>query len=177
MPTSRNTPGHITQPTIRRIIPDFQKEIVRKRWEAHPPKTKVINFRDDLQSHRERPVYNVPIELLRYRKENGRICSSVLSHERAVGPLNDTDQEAQDKIATFLRDKNPDKTNELRQLILAQGQMEPAIITCDGFLIDGASHEMFIECYNVTGEYYHWVLLEVEVELLCGFAHGNAQHK
>ncbi len=145
MPTSRNTPGHITQPTIRRIIPDFQKEIVRKRWEAHPPKTKVINFRDDLQSHRERPVYNVPIELLRYRKENGRICSSVLSHERAVGPLNDTDQEAQDKIATFLREKNPDKTNELRQLILAQGQMEPAIITCDGFLIDGNRRRLVIQ--------------------------------
>ena len=34
---------------------------------------------------------------------------------------------------------------------------------------------MFIECYNVTGEYYHWVLLE----WLCGLTHiayGNAQH-
>ena len=144
MPTSRTTPGEITQAPIRRIIPDFHKEILRKRWEAHPPKTAVVNFRDDQRSHRARPVYNVPIELLRYRKENGRICSSVLSHERAVGPLNDTDQEAQDKIGTFLRDKDPDKTRELRQLILAQGQKEPAIVTCDGFLIDGNRRRLVI---------------------------------
>ena len=144
MPTLRTTPGHITQPAIRRIIPDFRKEILQKRWEAAPPKTAVINFRDDQRVHRERPVYNVPIGLLRYRKENGRICSSVLSHERAVGPLNDTDQEAQDKIAKFLREKDPEKTEELRQLILADGQKEPAIITCDGFLIDGNRRRLVI---------------------------------
>ena len=144
MPTLRTTPGHITQPAIRRIIPDFRKEILQKRWEAAPPKTAVINFRDDQRVHRERPVYNVPIGLLRYRKENGRICSSVLSHERAVGPLNDTDQEAQDKIAKFLREKDPEKTEELRQLILADDQKEPAIITCDGFLIDGNRRRLVI---------------------------------
>ena len=144
MPTSRTTPGHITQPALRHIIPDFRKEILRKRWEAAPPKTTVINFRDDERVHRERPIYNVPIALLRYRKENGRICSSVLSHERAMGPLIDTDQDAQDKIATFLREKDPEKTDELRQLILADGQKEPAIITCDGFLIDGNRRRLVI---------------------------------
>ena len=144
MPTSRTTSGRITQPAIRRIIQDFQKDIVRKRWRSHPPRTAVINFRDDQEAHRERPIYNVPIELLRYRKENGRICSSVLSHERAVGPLNDTDKKAQKKIAQFLRDKDPDRTEELRQLILADGQKEPAIVTCDGFLIDGNRRRLVI---------------------------------
>ncbi len=144
MPILPTTSGHITQPAIRRIIEDFRKEIARKRWKSSPPKTAVINFRDDQSAHRERRVYNVPIELLRYRKENGRICSSVLSHERAVGLLNDTDIEAQEKIAQFLRDKDPEKTVELRQLILADGQKEPAIITCDGFLIDGNRRRLVI---------------------------------
>ena len=144
MPTLRTTSGDITQPTIRHIVEDFRKAIVLKRWRSPPPKSAVINFRDDQAAHRERRVYNVPIELLRYRKENGRICSSVLSHERAVGPLNDTDIEAQEKIAQFLRDKDPEKTEELRKLILAEGQKEPAIITCDGFLIDGNRRRLVI---------------------------------
>ena len=134
----------MTQPKTRAIIEDFRTQILSKRWKAHPPKTAVINFRDDQQAHRERQVYNVPIELLRYRKENGRICSSVLSHERSVGPLNDTDREAQQKIAAFLAEKDPEKTAELRQLILAEGQKEAAIITCDGFLIDGNRRRLVI---------------------------------
>ena len=145
MPALRTKPSHISQSPIREIIDDFRQEILRKCWEAAPPSTTVINFRDDESAHRERPVYNVPIELLRYRKENGRICSSVLSHERAVGPLNGTDQQAQDKIATFLREKDPEKTEELKKLIQADGQKEPAIITCDGFLIDGNRRRLVID--------------------------------
>lgn len=145
MPALRTKPSHMSQSPVREIIDDFRKEILQKRWKAAPPSTAVINFRDDEKAHRERTVYNVPIELLRYRKENGRICSSVLSHERAVGPLNDTDRQAQDKIAAFLREKDPEKTEELKKLILADGQKEPAIITCDGFLIDGNRRRLVID--------------------------------
>ena len=145
MPALRTKPSHISQSSVREIIDDFRQEILLKRWEAAPPSTAVINFRDDEKVRRERPVYNVPIELLRYRKENGRICSSVLSHERAVGPLNDTDQQAQDKIAAFLREKDPEKTDELKKLIRADGQKEPAIITCDGFLIDGNRRRLVLD--------------------------------
>ena len=144
MPRPRTTPRQITQPATRAIIEDFRKAILRKRWEAHPPKTAVINFRDDERAHRERRVYNVPIDLLRYRKENGRICSSVLSHERSVGFLSDTDKDAQERLAQFLREKDPEKTDELRELILADGQKEPAIVTCDGFLIDGNRRRVVI---------------------------------
>lgn len=136
--------GKISKPPIRDIIQDFHKEIVRRRLESFSPRFKVINFRDDERVHRERPVFKVPLDLLRYRKENGRISSSVLSHERAVGLLNDTDQEAQDKIEEFLRDKDPEKTDELRKLLHADGQKEPAIITCDGFLIDGNRRRLVI---------------------------------
>ena len=62
-----------------------------------------------------------------------------------MGLLNDTDQQAQDKIATFLREKDPEKTDELKKLILADGQKEPAIITCDGFLIDGNRRRLVID--------------------------------
>ena len=94
--------------------------------------------------------YNVPLELLRYRKENGRICSSVLSYERERGILHDTDQDAQHTIAQFLRDKDPEKTTELLRLIQADGQKEPAIITCDGFLIDGNRRRVVLDELNQT---------------------------
>lgn len=136
--------ANMTRPPIREIIADFRQEIFSRRVKSVSPKTTVINFRDDLRSNRGRCVFEVPLDLLRYRKENGRISSSVLSHERAVGPLEDTDQEAQEKIAEFLRDKDPEKTDELRKLIHADGQKEPAIVTCDGFLIDGNRRRLVI---------------------------------
>ena len=45
----------------------------------------VINFRNEAALGKEREVWFVPIELLRYRKNNGRIASDILDYERNVG--------------------------------------------------------------------------------------------
>ena len=84
----------------------------------------------------------VPIELLRFRKDNGRISSDVQDYETRFAVLDEKDDRDQEKIAGFLRDKDTEKTEDLRRSIMHRGQEDPAIITCDGFLINGNRRKM-----------------------------------
>ena len=135
----------ITESTTRTIVNDFALKITeRKRHTAVPSKT-VINFRTDRLDNHERDIYRVPIDLLRYRKDNGRIASDVQDHERSRGPLDETNDTDQKTIAGFLQDKDPEKNEVLRRAILHDKQQEPAIITCDGFLINGNRRKLVID--------------------------------
>ena len=138
----------ITTTRERKIIEDFAKEISKKKYALNPPSKFVINFRTDRADGRERTVYRVPIDLLRYRMHNGRIASDVMHYEKNVGILSEEDDEAQAKLKSFLERKDPQKTADLYQSIHHSGQLEPAIITCDGFLINGNRRKMVIENLN-----------------------------
>ena len=135
----------ITQSALREIIEDFQKAINEKKIGASPPKEITINFRNDVEAKNSRKVYEVPLELLRYRKENGRISSSVLSYERATGKLDQSDPASQRMLEKFLREKDEERTKELKQIIFSEGQREPGIITCDGFLINGNRRRVVLD--------------------------------
>ena len=135
----------ITKPAIREIIEDFAKEIKQRRREGAKPLTEVIYFRNEHQKNIERKVWEVPTELLRFRKDNGRIASDVLSYEKDRGPLLEKSEEAQTKLRKFLENKDPEKTNELTNSILHSGQREPAIVTADGFLINGNRRKVALE--------------------------------
>lgn len=127
----------ITQEKTREIIDDFAKEIMKKMVKASPAETIRIDFRNGMAENREEIVYKVPLDLLRFRKENGRISSSVKTHERTIGVLDRADSKAQSLLQRFLREKDPEKTNDLKNLLRADGQRDPGIITADGFLING----------------------------------------
>ena len=135
----------ITKEKTREIIRDFAEEIRKKRVEASPVESTRIDFRDGIAQNREEIVYMVPLGLLRFRKENGRISSSVKTFERLTGRLDPADSEAQDVLRSFLREKDPEKTDELKQLLLADGQREPGIITADGFLINGNRRKVALD--------------------------------
>ena len=74
----------LSKDKAREIIDDFVSEIQRRKKTGHKPPTTVILFREDAIARRERPIELVPIELLRYRKDNGRISSDVASYEPPV---------------------------------------------------------------------------------------------
>lgn len=137
--------SRITKSATRDIIDDFANEIRVKQSDTVKPSKTVINFRTDRKDGNERPIKRVPIEILRYRKENGRISSDVLDYENNFGFLNESDEKDQAKLAEFLRLKDPEKTEALKKSLLHSGQLEPAIITCDGFLINGNRRKMAME--------------------------------
>lgn len=141
----------ITKPKNREIIDDFAKEIGEKRMKTAKPSKSVINFRTDRKDGKERDIWQVPIGILRYRKENGRIASDVMDYECNIGPLDESDNQAQTVLSRFLKDKDPEKTGALRHSIMHAGQLEPTIITCDGFLINGNRRKMVMD--NLHNEF------------------------
>jgi hypothetical protein len=128
---------NITRPAIREIIVHFANEINSRLRKDATPSNEVIYFRNEHRKNKERIVVSVPSELLRFRKDNGRILSDVMSYEKDTGTLKEKSEEAQEILRDFLLKKDPEKTNELINSIKHVGQREPAIITCDGFLING----------------------------------------
>jgi hypothetical protein len=129
----------------RIIIEDFAKEIREKKRPGPKPSKDVINFRNEMRLGTERDVEYVPVNLLRYRMDNGRIASDVLDYVKCNGPLREDDDAAQTILAGFLEKKDPEKTEELLKSIQHNGQREAAIITCDGFLINGNRRKMALE--------------------------------
>ena len=79
----------MTKDSIRVIIQDFADEIIKKTKKGAKPSKEVIYFRKEHIEGTERPVVEVPVELLRFRKHNGRIASDVLSYEKNKEPLNE----------------------------------------------------------------------------------------
>lgn len=135
----------ITKLPVREIIEDFAEEIRKRKTRMGKPWKIVIDFRAEKQDGVDREVFRVPIELLRFRKNNGRISSDVTDYEKNFGPLNETDDYHQNIIGEFLDEKDPEKTAILRKSIIHRGQDAPAIITCDGFLIDGNRRKLVLE--------------------------------
>ncbi len=153
----------MTQEAVRVIIDDFSKAIESRKTEGPRPQTCVINFRDEQRTQYERKVYLVPTELLRYRKDNGRIASDVMNYERYKGVLDEKSKTAQEVIETFLNNKDLEKTEELMQSVLHSGQKEAAIITCDGFLINGNRRLMVLnELFKKTNDpKFQWMKVVV----------------
>ena len=80
---------YITKEPTREIIEDFAHEIIEKRQMTARPRKAVILFRDEHTKGIEREVWEVPTRILRYRKDNGRISSDVLTYEKDIGPINE----------------------------------------------------------------------------------------
>jgi hypothetical protein len=137
--------SEITIPKVREIIQNFSQEIEARKDKGVKPEMHIISFRDDEAAKREREVWLVPVGILRYRKDNGRICSDVLNFEENNYSLNENDADDQRIIEKFLEAKDKEKTEELKKSIIHSGQREPAIITCDGFLINGNRRKMILE--------------------------------
>lgn len=145
--------GKITKPIAREIIENFAQEIREKKTKGLPPTKTVIDFRNERRNGIEREIHYVPIDLLLYRKDNGRIASDILAYEKDNGILDEKTEEAQKIIREFLEHKDKEKTEELKRSIIHEGQREPAIITCDGFLINGNRRKMVMDKLSSSSKY------------------------
>lgn len=145
--------GRLTKPVVREIIDDFAKEIEDRKTEGPKPATTVINFRDELRRGYERKIYYVPHELLLYRKDNGRISSDILDYEKDHGYIDEKTDDAQKIIRSFLEGRDKLKTEELKSTFVHEGQRDPAIITSDGFLINGNRRKMVLDNLSQTPKY------------------------
>jgi hypothetical protein len=131
--------------SIRPINKTLKNRIEKLILEASPPTEDVIDFKNDLIIKRASQIYELPVKELKYRKENGRIKAEVESHEQQFGVLDEKSDETQKLLREFLEKNDPEKKEILKQQIKHKGQLKPAIITCDGFLINGNRRKMIFE--------------------------------
>jgi hypothetical protein len=131
---------------IRIVNHDSEKIISAFSQKASPPSKDVIDFRNELKDRVERDVILIPLRYLKFRKNNGRIIAEVESYEKEHNAiLNEEDESTQEILRQFLKNNDKEKNEELKRLLSQKGQQKPAIITCDGFLINGNRRKMIIE--------------------------------
>lgn len=128
---------------VREVVDAFASEIKKRKI---PTSEKiVIPFRNDKQLNTRRDIFLVPLDLLYFRKDNGRIASDVLTHEVIYGELDEKSDTGQLKLKSFLLEKDREKTTELINSIKLIGQDEAAVITSDGFLINGNRRKLVLQ--------------------------------
>lgn len=109
-------------------------EITGGNYFSTDGKGKRIRYCGDVKTFTE---YEIPMDLIIYNVENGRIASLVKSYEREHSSLNPEKEEDAKRIAQFLYDSNDIANKKTKRNIVANGQLETGIITCDGVLVDG----------------------------------------
>ncbi len=130
----------------RPVNEKLKKVIEKVKRPAGPPPTDVIDFRNELQTRFQRDVQEVPTKHLLFRKNNGRIISDVESYEREHNvSLDEEAKETQELLRSFLANNDRERNDMLKRLLAQKGQQRPAIITCDGFLINGNRRKMALE--------------------------------
>lgn len=97
-------------------------------------KGKRLRYRGEVKTFVE---YEIPIELLVYNVENGRIASLVKSFEKEHSSLDPERKEDALQIARFLYDSNDIANKKTQKNIAENGQLETGIITSDGVIVDG----------------------------------------
>lgn len=128
----------------RSIIDELVKEIDDNKTIIKGKKRSIF-FRDDKQKNFERQVYRIPIFYLKFRKDNGRIASDVHTYEMKHGEIVEATDTGQEILRGFLIGKDKDRNAELRSTLIDRPQDEPAVITSDGFLINGNRRKMVLE--------------------------------
>ena len=110
------------------------QEITRSNVFSTDGKGKRLRYRGEVKTFVE---YEIPIELLVYNVENGRIASLVKSFEKEHSTLNPERKEDAFQIAKFLYDSNDIANKKTKKDIAENGQLETGIITSDGVIVDG----------------------------------------
>jgi len=130
----------------RYINEKFRKEIIVSSEKLVKPEKTLIWFRQWYEEGIEVKNVKVPIGLLRFRRDNGRLSTDVISYEKEYQfEINETTDDGQNTLRKLLTRKNKRKTDELKLSIQNFGQQEPAVITCDGFLINGNRRKLAFE--------------------------------
>jgi hypothetical protein len=133
----------IKTPKDREIINEFAEAINKRKIPTD--EREVIPFRNDEAQKKRRDVFLIPLDLLYFRKDNGRITSDVLTHEVLHGELDEASDFGQAKLKEFLEGKDKEKTADLINSIRLNKQKEPAVITADGFLINGNRRKLVLQ--------------------------------
>ena len=144
-------------------------EIKEKHIESEKIDTKskhIIPYKDWEIKQKSASVYEVPIEYCKYRLDNGRIKTQILTHVKVIGKLKPNDDETQKVISEYLGKSDPKTNEDLKKILKKEGQKDPAVMTADGFLINGNRRKWAFE--QLLKEYPEEKYKKLKVVILPG---------
>ena len=153
-----NVPSH--------VYIDVVKERDINKVKSDTKSRHVIQYKDWGIKQKTLPVYEVPIEYCRYRLENGRIKTQILTHTKLKGSLNEASDDTQKIISEYLGKSDPKTNDDLKKILKKEGQTEPAVITADGSLINGNRRKWAFE--QLMNEYPEEKYKKLKVVILPG---------
>ena len=126
----------------------------------------IIPYKDWEIKQKALPVYEVPIEYCKYRLDNGRIKTQILTHIKLKGSLNAESDDTQKIISEYLGKSDPKTNDDLKKILKKEGQKDPAVMTADGFLINGNRRKWAFE--QLLNEYPEEKYKKLKVVILPG---------
>jgi hypothetical protein len=128
---------------INEVFEDAIKQEIGKK--AKYPDKVSIPFRNEMEKNAPRNIEEIPLKLIRFRKDNGRISTEVATWEKEHWIIKEKTLEGQERIREFLSKKDKKINLILKKSLEKFGQKDEAIITCDGFLINGNRRKMVLD--------------------------------
>ncbi len=109
------------------------------------------------------PGYKLPINLLRYNVNNGRLAMETLEVQNSLGrPLDSSIPDDAKVIRKQLLELDKNKTDELRKDLIRVGQEQAGVISSDGTLINGNRRmALFQDLHDNLDASGKWDYLEV----------------
>ncbi|GEN47978.1 ParB/RepB/Spo0J family partition protein [Ligilactobacillus pobuzihii] len=80
-------------------------------------------------------VVKIPLEKLKYNRQNGRIATWISEYENEILP--EETEKFNEVVEGFIKNSNPESLKKTKANIERFGQMEPAVVLENGILVDG----------------------------------------
>ncbi|HEV2329967.1 MAG TPA: hypothetical protein VGY56_14395 [Verrucomicrobiae bacterium] len=102
----------------------------------------------------KQPVYRLPTRLLVFNIANGRFAAEALEAEKRLGrKLDATKEEDAKLIRKLLLEQDKGETENLKNDLIKNGQLDPGIITSDGAVINANRRlAIFLMLHEKTGD-------------------------
>lgn len=109
-------------------------------------------------------VYRLPIKSLRYNIRNGRFAAELRAVEAKKGRKLDTNDPVDAAIVKkILREQSKDETQFLKKDLKQKGQIDPGLITHDGYVINGNRRMALFEALYEEEPNPEYEFLDVQV--------------
>ena len=131
-----------------KIIEVDELTINKAKITTDPLERVTIPYKDWKTGKKLADVWKIPIEYCKFRLENGRIKTEIISHQKLKGVLDPDQEEVQKIIHGYLGKSDPSKNKILKEALKKDGQQEVAVITADGFLINGNRRKWALQELN-----------------------------
>ena len=86
----------------RRVIDNYYQEVLNDSVIEEPKNKETIPFRSDRSNNKQRSVWHVPVNILRFRLDNSRLNAEVKTYEKSGIVLDDENDEHQKMVGEWL---------------------------------------------------------------------------